>query len=95
MLNNCPANQCKSLSGLDNVAAEGSDSFDLLLKVTGELKNSHRDSLNELEIIEKQLRDGKQYINGEYKINCSNTCNDASDHCGIFALSDPKEKCRG
>ena len=37
--------------------------------------------LNELEIIQKQLRDGKQYIKGEYKINCSNNCNDVSDHC--------------
>ena len=34
----------------------------LLLKITAELKNSHRDTLNELEIIEKQLRDGMQYI---------------------------------
>ena len=93
MLNNCPASQHKYQSGLDNVAADGSHSFDLLLKITAELKNSHRDTLNELEIIEKQLRDGKQYIKGEYKINCSNNCNGISDHCRIFALSDPKEKC--
>ena len=39
-----------------NVAADGSDSFDLLLKITPELKNSHRDLLNELQIIEKQLK---------------------------------------
>ena len=38
MLNNCPASQHKSLSGLDNVAAEGSDSVTWLLKLTGELK---------------------------------------------------------
>ena len=53
-LNNCPASQCESLSGLDNVAVDGSDSFDLLLKITAELKNSHRDTLNEPKIIEKQ-----------------------------------------
>ena len=93
MLKNCPASQRKSLSVLDNVAADGSDSFDLLLKITAELKNSHRGLLNELEIIEKQLRDGKKYIKGEYKINRSNNCDDISDHCRIFALSDPKEKC--
>ena len=34
----------------------------LLLKITAELKNSHRDTLNELKIIEKQLIDGMQYI---------------------------------
>ena len=93
MLNNCPASQRKSLSGLDNVTADGSDSFGLLLKITAELKNSHGDLLNELEIIEKQLRDEKKYTKGEYKINCSNNCDDISDHCRIFALSDPKEKC--
>ena len=92
MLNNCPASQHKYQSGLDNVAADGSHSFDLLLKITAELKNSHRDTLNELEIIEKQLRDGKQYIKGEYKINCSNNCKGISDHCQIFALSDPSQK---
>ena len=92
MLNNCPSNQHKSLSGLDNVAVEGSDSFDLLLKVTAGLRNSHRDSLNKLEIIEKQLRDGKQYIKSKYEINCSNICNEISDHCRIFALFGPKEK---
>ena len=32
---------------------------DLLLKITAELKNNHRGTLNEFEIIEKQLRDGK------------------------------------
>ena len=46
MLNHCPANQCKSLSGLDVAAADGSDSFDLLLKIIIELKTSHRDTLN-------------------------------------------------
>ena len=81
MLKNCPASQRKSLSVLDNVAADGSDSFDLLLKITAELKNSHRGLLNELEITEKQLRDGKKYIKGEYKINRSNNCDDISDHC--------------
>ena len=93
MQNNCPTSQRKSLSGLDNVTADGPDSFGLLLKITAEVKNSHEDLLNELKIIKKQLRDGKKYTKGEYKNNCSNNCDDISDHCRIFALSDPKEKC--
>ena len=50
------------------MAADGSDSFDLLLKITPELENGHRDLLNELKIIEKQLREGTKYIKREYKI---------------------------
>ena len=39
MLKNCPASQHKSLCGLDNVAAEGSNSFNLMVITTAELKN--------------------------------------------------------
>ena len=39
MLKNCPVSQHKSLCGLDNVAAEGSNSFDFIVIITAELKN--------------------------------------------------------
>ena len=39
ILSNCPASQRKSVAGLDNVASEGSDSFDMLIKICKTLEN--------------------------------------------------------
>ena len=39
ILSNCPTSQRKSLAGLDNVASEGSDSFDMLIKICKTLEN--------------------------------------------------------
>ena len=39
ILSNCPASQLKSLTELDNVASEGSDSFDMLIKICKTLED--------------------------------------------------------
>ena len=53
ILSNCPASQRKSLAGLDNVASEGSESFDMLIKICKTLEN---------EDLIKKLTEGRRYL---------------------------------
>ena len=70
VLNMCPASQRKSLAGLDNVAAEGSDSFDTLVQTLKKIIAKFPDRKEEMEEIEKELQKGKPYLKGEFKSNC-------------------------
>ena len=45
VLNNCPAAQKKSFSDLDNVASDGSDSFDRFITICKRLENERSDDL--------------------------------------------------
>ena len=45
ILKNCPASQRKSLAGLDNVASDGSGSFDRHIKICKTLENKSSDDL--------------------------------------------------
>jgi len=90
MLNRCPASQRKSLAGLDNIAAEGSDSFDMLIQICKD--QCHKE--NALKDIINDLVQGRRYLKGDYKVHTSNlTCDGVADHCRSYALSDPKESC--
>ena len=62
ILSNCPASQRKSLAGLDNVASEGSDSFDMLIKICKTLEN---------EDLIKKLTEGRRYLKGNYRAHCT------------------------
>ena len=83
ILNMCPASQRKSLAGLDNVAAEGSDAFDTAIRniklIAAKCSNKKEVMVN----LESALQRGRRYLKGEYTRNYSNI--EALD-----ALSDPK-----
>ena len=77
ILSNCPASQRKSLAGLDNVASEGSDSFDMLIKICKTLEN---------EDLIKKLTEGRRYLKGNYRAHCTtNDCPGVADHCIKYA----------
>ena len=78
------ASQQKSLSGLDNIAAEGVASFERLLSILYKRRVSE---------LAKRLNDSKRYLKTEFKVNCSAEESECADHCRIFALSDPVDPC--
>ena len=86
ILNNCPASQMKSFAGLDNVASDGSDSFDRVIKICKTLENKRSNDLV------KELTEGRRYLKGNYRAHCCiNGCKGITDHCIKYALSDEKE----
>ena len=85
ILSNCLASLRKSLVGLDNVAPEGWDSFDMLIKICKTLEN---------EDLIKKLTEGRRYLKGNYRVHCTaNDCHGVADHCIKYALSDEKSQC--
>ena len=48
ILNNCPVSQRKGLVGLDNVASDGSDGFDKLIKICKTLEDETVDNLEDI-----------------------------------------------
>ena len=92
ILNMCPASQRKSLAGLDDVAAEGSDAFDTLHNQLKAISMKSPERREEVELLETSLNRGKRYLKGEYKSHCLETESTIADHCRKFALSDPLEK---
>ena len=86
------ASQQKSLSGLDNIAAEGVASFEWLLSILEELNQARADKRRVTELA-KRLNDGKRYLKTEFKVNCSAEESECADHCRKFALSDPVDPC--
>ena len=86
------ASQQKSLSGLDNIAAEGVASFERLLSILEELNQAGADKRRVSELA-KRLNDSKRYLKAEFKVNCSAEESECADHCRIFALSDPVDPC--
>ena len=85
ILSNCPASQRKSLAGLDNVASEGSDSFDMLIKICKTLEN---------EDLIKKLTEGRRYLKGNYRAHCTaGEYHWVADHCIKYAVSDEKSQC--
>ena len=91
ILQNCPASQRKSLSGLDNIAAEGAESFDCIIGIMKFIASKNANMKNECDRIIKSLTKDKRYLKGEYKSNCGVASSEVADHCRPFALSDPKE----
>ena len=86
------ASQQKSLSGLDNIAAEGVASFERLLSILEQLNQAGVDKRRVTELA-KKLNDGKRYLKTEFKVNCSAEGSEGADHCRKFALSDPVDQC--
>ena len=86
------ASQKKSLSGLDNIAAEGVVSFERLLSILEELNQAGATQRRVTEPA-KKLNDGKRYLKTEFKLNCSAEESECPDHCRKFVLSDPVDPC--
>ena len=86
------ASQQKSLSGLDNIAAKGVESFERLLSILEELNQAGANKRRVTEL-EKKLNDGKRYLKTEFKVNYSAEESECAHHCRKFALSDPVDPC--
>lgn len=85
------ASQRKSLSGLDNIAADGESGIQTLKTITGQLVYWGV-SKEWAEKINKRLDNGKQYLKTDYKVHCKEEVSPCADHCRHFALSDPNDK---
>ena len=76
------------MAGLDNVATDGSDSFDKLIKICKTLEYKTVDNLV------KKLTEGRRYLKGNYCAHCTvNDCQGIADHCIKCGLSDIKQYC--
>ncbi|KAL9958399.1 hypothetical protein ACROYT_G035406 [Oculina patagonica] len=84
------ASQQKSLSGLDNTAAEGASSFERLHGILEELNQAGADK-GKIQELKNKLNHCKNYLKTEFKVNCSALESDCADHCRKFALSDPDD----
>ncbi|KXJ22171.1 hypothetical protein AC249_AIPGENE4203 [Exaiptasia diaphana] len=89
MLDVCSASMQKSLQGLDNVTAEGTEAIDTLIGLVQELPESGVESSWQKEV-EKQLKEAKRYLKTDFKTHVERQSN-SSDHFCMHALSDPKK----
>ncbi|KAL9956431.1 hypothetical protein ACROYT_G037906 [Oculina patagonica] len=92
----CPASTRKSLQGLDNYTADGSEAFENLEEVIsklydGGMPDSKADRLRSLAL------SCKRYLKQDYSTHVVNDSTSdnfsvSPDHCRFFALSDPKKE---
>lgn len=85
------ASQCKSLQGLDNIAADGSTAFTTMEEISERLVHFGVDIKWSQSII-KRLQRAKQYLKTDHKVHCQENESPCADHCRAFALSDPADK---
>jgi hypothetical protein len=85
------ASERKSLQGIDNIAAEGSNAFENLRKIVIEMevlgvtKQWIENSL-------RKLNNAILYLRTDYSVHCEDE-SPCPDHCRSFALSDSKLAC--
>lgn len=84
----CPAQQRKSLQGLDNTMADGVQGINQLEKISYQLLEKGLGSEWQKQIL-RELKSLKNYLKGDYKLHISES-SECADHCIAFALSDPK-----
>ena len=65
----------------DNVAVEGSDGFDVLVRNLKLILTKNPGKKEEIEQLEAALNRGKRYLKGKYKSNCREIESDIADHC--------------
>ena len=82
------ASQQKSLSGLDNTAADGSSGFEQMIKIVEELQQLGKDK-KWCEATRKTIQEGKRYLKTGYRSHCQQSESSCADHCRKFSLSDP------
>ncbi|KAL9974162.1 hypothetical protein ACROYT_G011171 [Oculina patagonica] len=83
MIEVCSASMQKSLQGLDNTSAEGSEAFD---QVSSMLEGFTDPGIN-IPATQKLLKDGKRYLKNDFKTHIGRD-EQCSDHCMVHALSD-------
>lgn len=88
MIEVCSASMQRSLQGLDNTTAEGSEAFDDLLSLLDKLA-CH--GISNATTLQKRLKDGKRYLKTDFKTHVGRN-EQCSDHCSVHALSDDKSK---
>ena len=81
------SSQRKSLQGLDNIAASGTDGFDMLHKIVDDLEQSGSERCW-CETTHTNLRDGERYLKTEYCAHCREDESTCPDHCKRYTLSD-------
>lgn len=87
----CSASQQRSLQGLDYVSTEGSQAFDTLNDITGNLYNAGLDK-SKCDQLRHDLKEGKFYLKTDYKTHVKEE-DGCPDHCCKHALSDPQNDC--
>ena len=90
ILQECPATTRKSLSGLDDIMADGLSGFVTLQKAVDTLQDNGV-SVDTCKNYKTKLDEAKQYLKGQYSIDVSANSSTCADHCRAFALSDPKD----
>ena len=85
----CGASMQKSLQGLDNTTAEGTEATDTIIEVCKTL-GDHGSDATWLKSSEQNIKEAKRYLKIEFKSHVSReeTC---ADHCTTHALSDPSD----
>ncbi|KAK3747904.1 hypothetical protein QZH41_010207, partial [Actinostola sp. cb2023] len=89
ILDVCSASMQKSLQGLDNVSAAGTEAFQNLVAVVRALQENGA-SGGWAENAIKGLKDAKKYLKTDYKVHVSRD-EECRDHCSVHALSDPSD----
>lgn len=84
------ASQQKSLSGLDNTAADGSAGFERLYRIVDELEQIGLEK-GVADELQRSLSNGKRYFKTEYQSHCQDDESECPDHCRKLGLSDPSD----
>ena len=81
----------RSLHGLDNITAEGTEAFDNLRAIVNTLVENGAGE-HWAEIMRRDLKEAKRCLKTDYKTHVGRNENN-SDHCTVHALSDPNIHC--
>lgn len=87
----CPAQQKKALQGLDNISADGLRGVEMLSEIIKKLGERGK-SQSWVREVQNKLHSYKSYLKNDYRLHISSSSR-CADHCSVFALSDPKNKC--
>ena len=88
ILDVCSASMQKSLQGLDNITAEGTQSIDSLVKIVENLVENAADEMWG-KSIQHKIKEVKRYFKTDFKVHIGKEEN-CADHCTTHSLSDPK-----
>ena len=79
----------KSLQGLDNVSADGAESFQRITRIVEELEKEYRVSKDWCSDVRNRLMKAKCCLKTEYRVRCRDEDSCCAYYCRKFALSDP------
>ena len=86
------ASQRKSLQGLDNVSADGAESFQRITRIVEELEEEYGVSKDWCSDVRNRLKKAKCYLKTEYRVHCRDEDSRCADHCRKFDLLDPVDE---